>query len=110
MNRLKNEYNVNIRIPHDNSDSNTVIIEGDPKGVIEAKKELLDLADKLGNEKSRDIIIQQNLHRLIIGQSGVGIQSIRKDFPNVMVSETRQFVRFFQKCTNNNHMIHIQHE
>lgn len=75
---------MNIKIPHD-SESNTVIIEGDPKGVIAAKEELLEMADKLGNEKSRDIIIPHNLHRIIIGTNGSGIQSIRKDYPKVMV-------------------------
>ena len=99
VNRLKNEYNVSIRIPHD-TDSNMVYIEGDPQGVLDAKKELLELADKLGNEKSRDIIIQQRLHRLIIGQSGSGIQKIRTEYPNVMVSYT------FYRYINNIYIIY----
>lgn len=36
-----------VRIPPDNEKSNLIRIEGDPQGVQEAKKELLDLASRM---------------------------------------------------------------
>lgn len=36
-----------VRIPPDNEKSNLIRIEGDPQGVQEAKKELLELASRM---------------------------------------------------------------
>lgn len=36
-----------MRIPPDNEKSNLIRIEGDPQGVQEAKKELLELASRM---------------------------------------------------------------
>ena len=37
------------------------------------------------NEKSRDIVIEQRLHRLIIGSQGSRIREIRDQFPHVSI-------------------------
>jgi KH domain len=37
------------------------------------------------NEKSRDIIIEQRLHRLIIGPQGARIREVRERFPDIMI-------------------------
>jgi len=37
------------------------------------------------NEKSRDIVIEQRLHRLIIGSQGSRIREIREHFPTVSI-------------------------
>ena len=36
------------------------------------------------NEKSKDIIIPQRLHKLIIGTKGAEINKLREAFPNVV--------------------------
>ena len=38
------------------------------------------------NEKSRDIIIENKLHKNIIGQKGDKVREIREQFPNVQIS------------------------
>lgn len=38
------------------------------------------------NEKTRDIVIEQRLHRLIIGTQGGKIREIRDRFQNVMIN------------------------
>lgn len=47
VNRIKDQYKVSVRIPPDNEKSNLIRIEGDPQGVQEAKKELLELASRM---------------------------------------------------------------
>lgn len=47
VNRIKDLYKVSVRIPPDNEKSNLIRIEGDPQGVKEAKKELLELASRM---------------------------------------------------------------
>lgn len=47
VNRIKEQYKVTVRIPPDNEKSNLIRIEGDPQGVQEAKKELLELASRM---------------------------------------------------------------
>lgn len=50
VNRIKDQYKVSVRIPPDNEKSNLIRIEGDPQGVKEAKKELLELASRMVRE------------------------------------------------------------
>lgn len=47
INNLRERYKVNIRIPPDNEKSPTIRIEGDPSGVTETKKELMEIAKRL---------------------------------------------------------------
>lgn len=47
VNRIKEVHKVTVRIPPDNEKSNLIRIEGDPQGVQEAKKELLELASRM---------------------------------------------------------------
>lgn len=47
VNRIKELHKVTVRIPPDNEKSNLIRIEGDPQGVQEAKKELLELASRM---------------------------------------------------------------
>nr|1VIG_A Chain A, VIGILIN [Homo sapiens]1VIH_A Chain A, VIGILIN [Homo sapiens] len=44
INRIKDQYKVSVRIPPDSEKSNLIRIEGDPQGVQQAKRELLELA------------------------------------------------------------------
>lgn len=109
-------HKVTVRIPPDNEKSNLIRIEGDPQGVQEAKKELLELASRMvcrpfgcacificnafegqltearrvvslqENERTKDLIIEQRFHRAIIGQKGEKIKEVRDKFPEVSPS------------------------
>uniref|UniRef100_A0A3B4ENV0 Vigilin n=1 Tax=Pygocentrus nattereri TaxID=42514 RepID=A0A3B4ENV0_PYGNA len=86
INRIKDQHKVSVRIPPDNEKSNLIRIEGDPQGVQEAKKELLELASRMENERTKDMIIEQRFHRAIIGQKGEKIKEIRDKFPEVIIN------------------------
>ncbi|XP_048844381.1 high density lipoprotein binding protein a [Brienomyrus brachyistius] len=86
INRIKEQHKVSVRIPPDNEKSNLIRIEGDPKGVQEAKKELLELASRMENERTKDLIIEQRFHRAIIGQKGEKIKEVRDKFPEVIIN------------------------
>ncbi|XP_008305571.1 high density lipoprotein binding protein a [Cynoglossus semilaevis] len=86
INRIKELHKVTVRIPPDNEKSNLIRIEGDPQGVQEAKKELLELASRMENERTKDLIIEQRFHRAIIGQKGEKIKEVRDKFPDVIIN------------------------
>uniref|UniRef100_A0A669AWY5 Vigilin n=1 Tax=Oreochromis niloticus TaxID=8128 RepID=A0A669AWY5_ORENI len=86
FNRIKEVHKVTVRIPPDNEKSNLIRIEGDPQGVQEAKKELLELASRMENERTKDLIIEQRFHRAIIGQKGEKIKEVRDKFPEVIIN------------------------
>ncbi|XP_070561985.1 vigilin-like [Ptychodera flava] len=84
--RIKGETGVSIHIPGEEEISRTIRIEGSPKGVEQAKNELLELVHKMENEKSRDILIEQRFHRTIIGAKGENIRDIRDKFNQVNIT------------------------
>ncbi|KAK2490649.1 hypothetical protein MC885_010910 [Smutsia gigantea] len=86
INRIKDQYKVSVRIPPDSEKSSLVRIEGDPQGVQQAKRELLELASRMENERTKDLIIEQRFHRTIIGQKGERIREIRDKFPEVIIN------------------------
>uniref|UniRef100_A0A1A7X8I9 Vigilin n=1 Tax=Iconisemion striatum TaxID=60296 RepID=A0A1A7X8I9_9TELE len=86
INRIKELHKVTVRIPPDNEKSNLIRIEGDPQGVQEAKKELLELASRMENERTKDLIIEHRFHRAIIGQKGEKIKEVRDKFPEVIIN------------------------
>uniref|UniRef100_UPI0034DD0202 vigilin isoform 3 n=1 Tax=Rattus norvegicus TaxID=10116 RepID=UPI0034DD0202 len=86
INRIKDQYKVSVRIPPDSEKSNLIRIEGDPQGVQQAKRELLELASRMENERTKDLIIEQRFHRTIIGQKGERIREIRDKFPEVIIN------------------------
>ncbi|XP_072349563.1 vigilin isoform X2 [Scyliorhinus torazame] len=86
INRIKEQYKVSVRIPPDNEKSHLIRIEGEPQGVQLAKKELLEMAVRMENERTKDLIIEQRLHRSIIGQKGEKIKEVREKFPEVIIN------------------------
>ncbi|XP_053378526.1 vigilin-like [Mercenaria mercenaria] len=86
ISKIKDETGVAIRIPSDSENSNTIRIEGEPQGVKKAKKELLEMASRMENEKTRDIIIEQRFHRMLIGARGEGIKTVRDKFNQVQIT------------------------
>ena len=89
INRIKDLYKVTVRIPPDNEKNNLIRIEGDPQGVQEAKKELLELASRMENERTKDLPIEQRFHRAIIGQKGEKIKEVRDSLRSSSTSLTR---------------------
>ncbi|KAK3104810.1 hypothetical protein FSP39_010756 [Pinctada imbricata] len=75
--RIKNETGCAIKIPSDAENSDIIRIEGDPAGVKQAKRELEEMASRMENEKTRDVIIEQRFHRTIIGARGEKIKEIK---------------------------------
>lgn len=84
--RIKNETGVSIRVPADTDQSSIIRIEGSPEGVARAKQELMEMVNKMENEKSRDIIIDQRFHRTLIGAQGGRIREIRDRFNQVVIT------------------------
>jgi polyribonucleotide nucleotidyltransferase len=84
--RIKNETGVSIKIPSDGENSDIIRIEGEPAGVKIAKEQLMEMADRMENEKSRDVIIEHRFHRQIIGTKGENIREIRDKFNQVQIT------------------------
>jgi len=86
INKIKSETDVTINIPDSESGVTVIRIEGNKAGVEKAKKELMDMTEKMENEKEKDMIIENRFHRQLIGPKGENIEKIRKDFANVQIS------------------------
>jgi len=84
--RIKNETGTSINIPPDTEKSDIIRIEGSPEGVLAAKEEIMAMASKMDNEKTKDIIIEQRFHKNIIGQKGEKVREIREKFGEVQIS------------------------
>uniref|UniRef100_A0AAQ4QPW9 Vigilin n=1 Tax=Gasterosteus aculeatus aculeatus TaxID=481459 RepID=A0AAQ4QPW9_GASAC len=86
INRIKEQYKVSVRIPQDAERSGLVRIEGDPKGVQLARRELIEMVQRMENERTKDLIVEQKFHRTIIGQKGEKIKEVRDKFPEVIIN------------------------
>lgn len=85
ISKLKDQCGVQISIPNESTNSDEIVVEGKKDGVKKAVAEIKAIVTKIENEKSRDIIIPQRLHKLIIGTRGSGVQVIRDSHPNVSI-------------------------
>lgn len=85
INRIKDEMEVVINI-EEKDGLNSIRIEGSPEGVQKAQRELLDMIEKLENEKEKDAIIDHRLFRSIIGSKGTKIREIREKFNQVVIT------------------------
>lgn len=86
ISKIKDETGVQISIPNEQTNSDEIVVEGKKEGVKKAVEEIRAIVSKIENEKSRDIIIEQRLHKLIIGAKGENIGKIRDAHPNVVLS------------------------
>ncbi|KAM3857680.1 LOW QUALITY PROTEIN: vigilin [Diretmus argenteus] len=86
INRIKEQYKVSVRIPQDSERSGLVRIEGDPRGVQLARRELIEMVQRMENERTKDLIVEQKYHRTIIGQKGEKIKEVRDKFPEVIIN------------------------
>lgn len=81
VNKLKDEYNVQINI----DESGLVRLEGNKEDVAATEAELHQRIFKLENEKEKDVIIEQRHYRNIIGTKGDKIKEIRDKFNQVQI-------------------------
>uniref|UniRef100_A0A6Q2YRR7 Vigilin n=1 Tax=Esox lucius TaxID=8010 RepID=A0A6Q2YRR7_ESOLU len=86
INRIKEQYKVSVWIPQEPDRSGLVRIEGDPKGVQLARKELMEVAHRMENECTKELSVEQRFHRSIIGQKGEKIKEVRDKFPEVVIN------------------------
>jgi len=85
---MMNEYDVNIRVPTADQQSDIVLVSGVPTHVENAKAGLAEKLEKLENEKQERIKrsfevtveINSEYHPKIIGRSGGVINKLRQDF------------------------------
>uniref|UniRef100_A0A914Y922 K Homology domain-containing protein n=1 Tax=Panagrolaimus superbus TaxID=310955 RepID=A0A914Y922_9BILA len=91
--KLKNENDVNINIPDESKGSNEIRIEGKKDGVKKAIAAIKEIVQRLENEKSRDIIIEQRFHGNLIGKHGETINKWRQEFPTVTVNFPNAMVK-----------------
>uniref|UniRef100_A0A4W4EE35 Vigilin n=1 Tax=Electrophorus electricus TaxID=8005 RepID=A0A4W4EE35_ELEEL len=93
INRIKDQYKVSVRIPPDNEKSTLIRIEGDPQGVQEAKKELLELASRMvENSYSVSVPIFKQFHKNIIGKGGANIKKVSRWFLGVCTKRVKWMV------------------
>ncbi|CAD6197714.1 unnamed protein product [Caenorhabditis auriculariae] len=85
ISKIKDQTGVQINIPNENTNSDEIVVEGKKEGVTKAVAEIKAIATKIENEKSRDIIVPQRLHKLIIGAKGEKLLKVRDAHPNVSV-------------------------
>ncbi|XP_042900399.1 vigilin [Parasteatoda tepidariorum] len=85
INKLKQDPRTLINIPSD-GDSDIIRVEGNAEDVAQVKKSLLELAHKMENEVSKDLVIEQRFHRNLIGAKGEKIREIRERFNQVNIT------------------------
>ncbi|CAI4228547.1 unnamed protein product [Auanema sp. JU1783] len=86
ISKIKVESEVQIHIPSGDTGSDEITIEGKKAGVKKAVQEIKAIVSKIENEKSKDIIIEQRFHKMIIGAKGSEVSKIRDQFPNVTLT------------------------
>lgn len=97
VNKLKDENDVQIRIPNEKLASDEIKIEGKKDGVQKTIAAIQEIVKRLENEKVRDIIIDHRFHGQMIGKNGScpsllhlflgeNIQKWKSEFPSVSIS------------------------
>jgi hypothetical protein len=86
VNKLKDEHDVQIRIPNEKLASDEIKIEGKKDGVQKTIAAIQEIVKRLENEKVKDIIIDHRFHGQMIGKSGENIQKWKAEFPSVAIA------------------------
>uniref|UniRef100_A0A0K0ES91 K Homology domain-containing protein n=1 Tax=Strongyloides stercoralis TaxID=6248 RepID=A0A0K0ES91_STRER len=83
--KLRDEFDVNVVMPNENTNSEDIVVEGKKEGVKKCIDQIQEVVKKMENEKSRDIIIEQRFHKNIIGNKGESINKLRQQYPSVSI-------------------------
>ncbi|KAK0403353.1 hypothetical protein QR680_016873 [Steinernema hermaphroditum] len=86
INKIREKYDVQVIIPHEDTHSPEVRVEGKKEGVAEAIKTIKETVARLENEKTRDILIPQRFHGQFIGPQGAKLNETRKKYPSINFS------------------------
>ena len=86
LNKLKEEFGVQVKIPKEADKSDKITIEGPSDGVKQAKIQLEILATKMADEESDFIVVNRRSPRKSIGSGGKNIRKLRDQYPNVQIS------------------------
>ncbi|XP_003514199.1 vigilin isoform X1 [Cricetulus griseus] len=86
LSRITEKNQVCISMVPENDTNHSIRIEGESPGVLQAKRELLELANNLEEEHSQDIIIKHQFHHILIGQKGERVREICRKFPDVILN------------------------
>lgn len=84
--KIRDETQVRIEVPAENSDSNSITIVGKQDNVLKARKMLEEKIKELVNIKEDFVEIPHQLHTALIGKGGAIIKQIRKDCGGVIIS------------------------
>ncbi|CAI2327293.1 unnamed protein product [Caenorhabditis sp. 36 PRJEB53466] len=90
---LHRHTGVQITIPNEETNSDEIVVEGKKDGVKKAVAEIRAIVTKIENEKSKDIIIPQRLHKLIIGTKGSGVQEYAENNYQQTVAIFKEFLK-----------------
>jgi len=82
--KLKDEFCIEVKTTQESDKSYKITIEGPPAGVKQAKIHLEVLAQKMADETSDFIVLNQRFHRQLIGCKD--IRKLRDQYPNVQIS------------------------
>lgn len=77
INKLKEEFKVQIDIPDSSNDSQLIKITGPKAQVDKAKQRMRKMESEHANIKEIEVAIPQNLHRQLIGRQGGQINELR---------------------------------
>jgi rRNA processing protein Krr1/Pno1 len=84
--KIRDETQVRIDVPAENSDSNAIVIVGKQENVFKARLMLEAKIKELVNIKEDSVEIPHALHTYLIGKGGASIKQIRKDCGGVIIN------------------------
>jgi hypothetical protein len=84
--KIRDDTQVRIEVPPENSDSNSITIVGKQENVFKARKMLEEKIKELVNIKEDSVDIPHALHTYLIGKGGANIKQIRKDCGGVIIN------------------------
>jgi polyribonucleotide nucleotidyltransferase len=73
---IKNETDTQIDMEKDAGEMMEVTVRGSKKGIASAKTAILAICSELADEAEEVIVIDQKLHRTIIGSGGQGLRDL----------------------------------
>lgn len=82
INKLKDDTGVTINIAENH---HAIRIEGNKKGVEQAKQVIEEMVAKMENEKDKDVIIDHRYFKSLIGTKGEKIKELRDKFSEVQI-------------------------
>jgi len=78
---LRNQFDVAVQFPDEKDKSDQVVIRGEDKNVLEAKKKLIEMAnDKIENYHTEEIACPKENRKFLVGKNGATRISLQKEY------------------------------